>query len=139
MAIWFTVDEGNLVRSYGSGVLTDTQIRSFGEQLLAHPDLRPRLKHFADLSAVEHMEVSNHGIQYAVRAVRTHRELHDGSLLALRVPPGLSFGLARMFQLTLSDSVDINVRIFEEDEPALAWLEQGGSLEPESTQAIRVR
>jgi hypothetical protein len=82
------------------------------------------------------------GIELALEAHQVedlaamNRELYSGMQnirFAVVVDSDLGFGMARMFEVYLHESVEF--RVFREYEAALAWVQEAAAAEPDGTDA----
>jgi hypothetical protein len=115
--------ESNVVSSLADGIVTDEEVRKFGDDLLSDTRLTAGFRHLADLTQVEKSEASGETIAFAVQLSRSHAALLSGSHLAIVAPRTASFGLSRMFQFRLDGKLSIEVGVFRDRAEATLWLE----------------
>lgn len=115
--------DGELLRIEFSGTVTTGDLALLIREVLA---LETRLGHapprLSNLTAVERLEIAFGDVD---RIARSRREVHLPNPIksAVVAPQSVHYGIARMFQ-TLNDHPKVTVRIFPDEESALAWLRE---------------
>lgn len=114
-------DEGGLVTTYW-GIVSDGEIIKSGKEKLAIKDKLKTCRYvLTDLSVVEKLNLTPHGIQ--VNADISLKMLKENTdiLVAFVVPDDFGFGMSRMWQAYANHS-DIKSRIFRTRSEAETWI-----------------
>jgi hypothetical protein len=124
MPIDYTIEDG-LLLARASGVFDDATLLAYVQRVIddaryaeAHGDL-------FDMRDVTSFELTPDGLRKIATMIR--RTGLSSPHVAIVAGTLLSFGMARMFEM-LRD--DIEVKVFHEREPALAWLRERRQLTP---------
>lgn len=115
----YQIDAGRaLVICRAWGVLSNADLREHYRRLAADPEFSPTYAQLADLRGVTEYTVDSELIESAARA-----QIFDpGTRRAFVAPPGVAFGLARMFAAH-SASVGQVLEVFSELHDAEEWLD----------------
>ncbi|MBI1795611.1 MAG: STAS/SEC14 domain-containing protein [Candidatus Eisenbacteria bacterium] len=115
------VDQTTLVRVTFHGALTEADLQGIADAAEEIERGRHPVPHrIADLSGVTEVRVDYEDMK--VLAGRRRRiKFANAFRSAIVVKTPVQMGMARMFQ-TLNDNPQIEIRIFEDEAPALQWL-----------------
>jgi len=75
-----------------------------------------------DIRAFSFKNVSSQAIRAFTEKILPITKVREGLKTALVVDSDLSFGMTRMFQLQYNEKVNIDARIFMDQEEAFIWL-----------------
>jgi hypothetical protein len=117
VAIEYTIHDG-MVWTLASGRLDDDALLGHVRKLMADPQHGPAVSELFDASAVTDFDVSAAAAREIASLMR-HEPGAPAAKVAVIVNSTVAFGMARMYGL-LRD--DIEVAVFHEREPAIAWL-----------------
>jgi hypothetical protein len=125
MAFSFHVDtEHGIVLFKGEGTFSSADALSCVEKVMADPAFQPRFNHLVDLRAVTAWEPRARDIR--VRAMRNHDNARfDASRVAIVSSDDVVYGMARMYEILMSDA-SVHVRAFREMDEAAVWLKETG-------------
>ena len=126
MPIDYRIDpERRLILTHAWGVLTDADLLAHKERLLGDPALDPSLPELSDIRGIDRLDVTQAGVAAMVRHDAVHAARRPGHRMALVVPTGVTYGMARMYQ-SMGQGEE-GVGVFRTLEEAEAWLAQGQS------------
>ena len=116
---WFH-SRWHLLTWYPRGVLNE----AFADQVIEFIELEERIQEapfdrYADLSGLTHIRI---GIDHVIHTARRRRRVKQPAKSALFADNPMTFGVARSYELLMSDAM-IEVRAFTERRAAAHWLE----------------
>jgi hypothetical protein len=123
MPITYEIDEANgWVWMVGSGVITDEEVLTYRQSLLADPRFRSSMKLLSDMRGIERVEVTAGGIRRLVHEESSHASELAARRLAIVTDSPVAYGMARMYQM-LAENTGGAIQVFRQIEEATAWLQ----------------
>ena len=107
------------------GQLTNEELREHYRRLLKDPDFRPSYSQIADLCDVTAFTVDSETIEATARM----GVFDPGTPRVFVAPPGVGFGLARMFSAYATSRGQV-LEVFSDMKKARAWLASQRSPKP---------
>ena len=121
MPIHFRVHKDELcVHATGEDPLTDADLRQYQMQLAAHPEHGAGFHQLVDLREVSGLAVTSSGVREAGHLSDHFAEQVRGTRCAVVVATDVAFGMARMFEAYITESVDY--RVFTDPDEAEQWI-----------------
>jgi len=116
---WF-YPRWHLLTWYPRGVLNE----AFADQVIEFIEMEESIQEapfdrYADLSGLTHIRI---GIDHLIHTARRRRKVKQPAKSALFADNPMTFGVARSYELLMSDAM-IEVRAFKERRAAAQWLE----------------
>jgi hypothetical protein len=99
-------------------VVTDQELLTLQQSLLADADFDPTYSHLADCVRITRFEVSSQ----TIRLLALPNMHVQGVRVAIVAKSDFVFGMARMFQI-LREGIAEEVRVFRDLDQARAWLD----------------
>ena len=123
MPITYEIDDRNgWVKMVGSGVITDEEVLTYRQALLADPRFRPSMKLLSDMRGIERVQVTAGGIRRLVHEESSHAHELAARRLAIVTDSPVAYGMARMYQM-LAENAGGAIQVFRRIEDATAWLQ----------------
>lgn len=110
--------EGGVIYSTCAGVLDDASVAAHAQALMREPLHGPEVPELLDLRDVTQIDLTGRGPRAAAEILR-HDEGAPSAKVAIVVSSKVAYGMARMYEM-LRD--DIEVKVFEDYDYAVAWL-----------------
>jgi len=118
MPIAYTIDPvRSIVLSRAWGVVTDRDLLAHVRALAADPRFKPHFNQLYDCRGVTDVEVSSSGIKDLAKL----NPFGVGARRAVVVNRDITYGMARMYQMTREPSTD-ELEVFRDWDSALEWL-----------------
>ncbi len=115
------LDDENLVITVFAGAVGDDEVLAHVESLIADGRVRPGFREFADCRRVTlEGDLTSNGLR-RVAEFEVTSPLPAGGRLAFVAPPGVVYGMGRMFSVFAEDTRE-EIRVFTEPADACAWL-----------------
>jgi hypothetical protein len=115
-----TDTDPTLIYTLLSGRVTDQELRSYYEPLLAQHEFRP-WRELVDGTQVTEMMLTPAGLMQLAELVEVNREKARGGRVAMVATTDITYGTFRMWELR-REALDYEVRVFRDLALALAWL-----------------
>lgn len=119
MPAGYTIDKARrLVMSFGSGVVTKTDIVAHRRKLMSDPDFDPSYSQIMDFSGVTDVDMEPSDI----RDLATEHIFSPTSRRAIIAKTTAVYGLARIFEIHRDMRGERGIRVFRDREEAFAWV-----------------
>ena len=123
MPITYEIDDANgWVMMVGSGVITDEEVLTYRQTLLADSRYRPSMKLLSDMRGIERVQVTAGGIRRLVHEESAHAAELTARRLAIVTDSPVAYGMARMYQM-LAENAGGAIQVFRRIDEAMAWLQ----------------
>jgi hypothetical protein len=122
MPIRMIIDRAaGLIRTTGSGRVSGDDLVTYYHRLRSHPDFRGDLNEIFDLSDVTDAAVDADDVRRLSGVTEEFTRRGVAVRVAIVAPRDLEFGLARMYEMLQSQSLN-EVRVFRDRADAEAWI-----------------
>ena len=125
------VDGGKGTLRHGSGILTNSELLAACLRFSNEPEETRHIRYMlADFSEVMELQLTPDAIHYAAELNRRSAEISPGMFVAIVAPGPLAYGLSRMWQMLMQDTMWKSA-VFHQRAEAIHWLrEQLGHGDP---------
>jgi hypothetical protein len=122
MPMTYTIDRAhNLVRTTGTGVLTDDHVMAHRKALTDDPEFSPQMRELSDIRQVTDFQVTPAGVRIMVASDVKMVATGGMHQLAIVADENVAYGMSRMYQ-TLGEPNIRTVGVFRSYEEATEWL-----------------
>ena len=122
MPIRMIIDRAaGLIRTTASGRVSGDDLVTYYHRLRAHPDFRSTLNEIFDLSEVTDAAVDAGDVRRLSEVTEEFTRRGVTVRIAIVAPRDLEFGLARMYEMLQSQSLN-DVRVFRTRADAESWI-----------------
>ena len=123
MSVEITIDAGRRrIRSRLSGRLSRETLQRYYEALYSHPLFQPDMAEIFDVSEVTELDLTADEIRDFSATTASNPSQGRGMRVAIVAPTDLTFGLARLYELSQSDTTN-RICVVRTRGEAEAWLE----------------